>query len=64
MSKAADLVELQKTLSLLPSDQWADVKRCTDDLSKVLLSYDESVAMLALATIGLTLQAEIENGKP
>lgn len=55
-----NIAELQKTLALLPSEQWEDVKRCTDDLGKVLLSYDESVAMLALATIGLTLQAEIE----
>ena len=64
MSKALDLDELQKTLALLPKDQWADVKRCVDKLGEVLLSYDETIAMLALATIGLTLQAEIEKGKP
>ena len=63
MSKALDLAELQKTLAMLPKDQWEDVKRCMDKLGEVLLSYDETVAVLALATIGLTLQAEIERGK-
>lgn len=60
MTKSANLTELQETLALLPKKQWDDVKRCVDKLSEVLLSYDEPVALLALATVGLTLQPEIE----
>ncbi len=64
MSKAADdMAELEKMLASLPQKQYDDVKRCAEALSRVMASYDEAVATIALSIIGMLLQAEIERGK-
>ncbi len=65
MSKAyQDLVEMERYLVTLPRDRYERVKQCTNALATVYVSYEEDVAAIAIAIIGLMMQAGIEeNGE-